>query len=113
MIILGHRSAAINYPDCKKESRMFSSLSIFLFYFYFLLFFSFLIAQFWKYIRSQLSLEDISNTDLSILNILCTNEDWMDLIPKGLVSSYLYLYHSVRGLGCEDAESIEKFVLFF
>lgn len=37
----------------------------------------------------------------------------MDLIPKGLVSSYLYLYHSVRGLGCEDAESIEKFVQSF
>jgi hypothetical protein len=32
-------------------------------------------------------------------------------LPKGLVSSYSYLYHCVKGLGCEDAEAIEKYLV--
>lgn len=73
--------------------------------------FSHLLAQFWQYIRSELPVEELSVYDLKALNTLCSNVNWMDLLPKGLVSSYSYLYHCVKGLGCEDAEAIEKFVL--
>ena len=36
---------------------------------------------------------------------------WMSMIPIGLVSSYRYLYDCVKGLGCEDADIIERDVL--
>jgi hypothetical protein len=33
------------------------------------------------------------------------------MIPRGLMYSYSYLYHCVKGLGCEDGEAIEKYTL--
>mmetsp|Transcript_4772 Transcript_4772/g.7250 ORF Transcript_4772/g.7250 Transcript_4772/m.7250 type:complete len:1355 (-) Transcript_4772:364-4428(-) len=67
--------------------------------------------RFWQRIQEHVKHDEIAHFDRIALRELCRGCRWMDMIPKGLVSSYMYLYHCVKGLGCEDGEIIEKDVL--
>ena len=72
---------------------------------------------FWINIRKQLESGEASSASSSDKNTVVTlasgqkARGWMSMIPIGLVSSYRYLYDCVKGLGCEDADIIERDVL--
>ena len=66
-------------------------------------------VRFWQRIQEHVKHDEIAHFDRIALRELCRGCRWMDMIPKGLVSSYMYLYHCVKGLGCEDGEIIEKY----
>lgn len=69
---------------------------------------------FWINVRMRLDSSDVSLHDKNVVNTLAGGQKargWMSMIPIGLVSSYRYLYDCVKGLGCEDADIIERDVL--
>jgi len=47
---------------------------------------------------------------MKVINYLCETRQnkWMEQIPKGLITSYRYLYQCVTGLGSVDANVIER-----
>jgi hypothetical protein len=65
--------------------------------------------DFWQYVYDKLGDgEDISWSDKKLIGQLCIGKTWIDLIPKGFVVSYGYIYNCVKGLNCEDADVIER-----
>ena len=56
---------------------------------------------------------EVSDADNRSLDGLCRKRRWVDGLPSGLRSSYLHLYQCVRGLGCEDAAVIERYVILY